>query len=238
MLKSFAAVPMQLYQKASMTSWYDASQLDSIVITTGAVDTWRDISGNQRHAIQTSSGNRPTSGAATINGLNVLSFAGSPAQSILPASGAFPNLSTTSATTFLVGFCTGAATGAVFLGNGATLRYWMGVTGGTTNLFANFGSTPLALNTSVPSNVTPFIGMMSYNIATSTGTFSVNNGTPLTGSVTYASIQGDVRIGGRTNLVAVISGTIGEIITFSSILDAADELSMWQYLGTKWGVTV
>ena len=50
-------------------AWYDAADVGA-----GAVSQWSDKSGNNNHATQGTAAVRPTSGTATIGGLNTLSF--------------------------------------------------------------------------------------------------------------------------------------------------------------------
>ena len=50
-------------------AWYDASDIPA-----GAVSQWSDKSGHGNHASQASAAVRPTSGTATIGGLNTISF--------------------------------------------------------------------------------------------------------------------------------------------------------------------
>ena len=56
---------------ASVTTaaWYDATD-----VVAGAVAQWTDKSGNNHHALQETPAVRPTSGTATISGLNTISF--------------------------------------------------------------------------------------------------------------------------------------------------------------------
>lgn len=54
--------------------WFDASDAATITSSGGAVSQWDDKSGNVRHMTQGTAGNKPTTGAATLNGLNVISF--------------------------------------------------------------------------------------------------------------------------------------------------------------------
>jgi hypothetical protein len=56
--------------------WLDASDTGTIAETLGAVSQWDDKSGNSNHAVQSTAGNQPTTGAATQNGLNVLTVDG------------------------------------------------------------------------------------------------------------------------------------------------------------------
>jgi hypothetical protein len=57
--------------------WLDAADATTITASSGAVSQWRDKSGNNYHVAQGISANQPLTGAATLNGLNVLQFDGS-----------------------------------------------------------------------------------------------------------------------------------------------------------------
>lgn len=62
---------------ATLKTWYDASDTATISDAGGgAVSAWNDKSGNDRHLSQGTSARRPTTGVSTLNGLNVLNFAG------------------------------------------------------------------------------------------------------------------------------------------------------------------
>jgi hypothetical protein len=57
--------------------WLDAADASTITESGGAVSQWNDKSGNARHAIQATSGNRPTVSPAALNGKDVIAFNGS-----------------------------------------------------------------------------------------------------------------------------------------------------------------
>jgi hypothetical protein len=57
--------------------WLDASDVTTITESGGSVSAWGDKSGNTRNFSQGTSGNRPTTGTRTLNGLNVIDFDGS-----------------------------------------------------------------------------------------------------------------------------------------------------------------
>lgn len=54
--------------------WWDASDTGSITSSSGAVSQWDDRSGHGKHLVQATGTNQPTTGSATQNGLNALSF--------------------------------------------------------------------------------------------------------------------------------------------------------------------
>jgi len=55
-------------------AWYDAADSATITHTSGAVSQWNDKSGNNNHATQATSTVRPTTGSATLGGLNAVAF--------------------------------------------------------------------------------------------------------------------------------------------------------------------
>lgn len=55
-------------------AWYDAADPATIATNGNAVSEWRDKSGNNNHASQTNSAVRPSSGSATIGGMNAVAF--------------------------------------------------------------------------------------------------------------------------------------------------------------------
>lgn len=58
--------PLQL----SPAVWLDATDTDTVVLTSGAVSQWSDKSGNNRHATQSTAANRPT----VVNRYNLLTY--------------------------------------------------------------------------------------------------------------------------------------------------------------------
>ena len=56
--------------------WLDASDTASLTASSGAVAQWNDKSGNGLHVTQGTADKQPTTGSATQNSLNVLSFDG------------------------------------------------------------------------------------------------------------------------------------------------------------------
>lgn len=71
---------------AGCVGWFDPTDAATITASGGAVSQWADKSGNSWHVTQPTAGNRPTTGADTINGLNAIKFVGSSAQSLFTPS--------------------------------------------------------------------------------------------------------------------------------------------------------
>lgn len=57
--------------------WLDASDISTITESSGSVSQWNDKSGKGRNLVQATGASQPTTGSATQNGLNVLSFSSS-----------------------------------------------------------------------------------------------------------------------------------------------------------------
>lgn len=60
----------------NLVAWYDASDSDTITISTG-VSQWDDKSGNGRHLAQPTGGNQPPVSSGAVNGLDAIDFEGS-----------------------------------------------------------------------------------------------------------------------------------------------------------------
>lgn len=58
----------------ALQGWWDASNAASIQATGGKVQQWNDLSGQGRHLVQLTGAAQPSTGAATINAKNTVSF--------------------------------------------------------------------------------------------------------------------------------------------------------------------
>ena len=72
---------------ASLALWLDAADAASMTQSGGLVSQWNDKSGNNKHATQATSGNRPTFTASALNGKSVLTFDGNSDKMTIPALG-------------------------------------------------------------------------------------------------------------------------------------------------------
>lgn len=68
-----------LWTPAQITTalWLDAADSSTVITVSGAVSQWNDKSGNNRHAVQSASSERPLYAANLINNLPVITFDGS-----------------------------------------------------------------------------------------------------------------------------------------------------------------
>lgn len=61
-------------QRILTAAWFDAADPATLTANAGGVSQWRDKSGNQNHAAQSTASRRPATGNATIGGLNAVAF--------------------------------------------------------------------------------------------------------------------------------------------------------------------
>lgn len=239
---------------ANPALWLDASRSDSLFVentfatpvTTdnGPVGGWKDLSGNNRHALQSQTTARPTwrTPINGQNGLGVMSFNGS-TQWLDVAS--FPSLA--SGYTFYAVLKQPTATAAVFATDGA------GTVGAAAMLWAeNSPSTVYLLGVAqwgskVSQSVaagTPvgFIG--NYDGSHTTGNYFVRtsaNASNLTGTMTQstgAPAAGNARVGRATGTQAYyFNSQIYELVVLPRQSNVAEDQAWKDYTTAKWGIT-
>ena len=227
--------------------WLDASRSDSLFVentfvtpvTTdnGPVGGWRDLSGNNRHALQSGT-NRPTwrTPINGQNGLGVMSFNGT-AQWLDVAS--FPSLA--SGYTFYAVLRNPAASGIPFSSAGA----------GTSGASAVINTNPTNIGLSqwgtlVSQTVTAgplgFIGnydgshttgnyfiRTSQNVANTTGTMTQTAGAPA---------AGDARVGRATGTQTLyFNSQIYELVVLPRQSNGTEDQLWKNYTAAKWGIT-
>lgn len=215
--------------------WLDASLPSSIAEVAGSVSQWNDISGNGYHATQGTGSRQPSTGAATLGGLNVISFDGT-SDYLELANGVLDS----TANTFVSVFRTPSSfTGAngVIIGALFTNRFFVGFdTAG--NLFTRFGnsgnfSSGIALSTN-----TAYIVMAT---ALSAGTAQVNLSTGASSSTsgqTIGTTYTNLAIGAYSATPdSFYKGDIGSSMCFQANLSTADKNSIGSFLSSKWGVS-
>jgi hypothetical protein len=230
--------------------WLDASQQNTLftdagfsaVTTSGqSVYQWNDLSGNNRHAIQATSGNRPTWSppASGQNGLGVVSFNGS--SSFFDTSMSLNGLSSFSI--FLV------AKSATSGGWQSALRQQSGFQGFFVMPWTSNGGavSPRIIlgydgGTTTPNTVTLTNG--AFNLISFIRNSGVSNVANVNGvlsstrSANTASLSESVNlsIGRYPQPVAeYFSGSIAEIVIFNRALSPSETSSVESYLKTKWG---
>lgn len=227
--------------------WLDASASGSLYIDAGttAVSTsgqsvyqWSDLSGNNRHAVQATAGNRPTwiAPASGQNGLGLVSFNGSSSYFSVSIPFSTPY-------TVMIALKQKRASQVDRILNAtdlstSTTRLWLGSYlgnyGGQVSTASgswNGGSLTYSPTTSI---YNAFRRIYQTNSGTSTGLVPYVSGTALTG------VQGAM-----TSFTTLMIGAgpasqfgnfdLGEIIVYPSVLSSTDLTAVGNYLKDKWG---
>jgi hypothetical protein len=230
--------------------WLDASQQNTIfsdagttpVTTSGqSIYQWNDLSGNNRHAVQATSGNRPTwvPPASGQNGLGVVGFNGATTfLSIADTAGL--QFGTGDFTLFFAGVNSdvsrGSAYANTFISKGYTnIEFYQyqgliqGYIGGTSNS-PTTGSGTVSNNSSY----------VAHMIRSSGSTYvAANNvsGTPVTNTANANGSGTNINIGSRSpfNTTLTYLGSMYEILAFNRALSPTEITSVQSYLKTKWG---
>ena len=216
----------------NLALWLDASDTSTITEVAGAVSEIADRSENGNSATQAVAAQQPTSNAATLNGLNVLSFDGvddtlTYNQEILAETSysvfvVEQRLSNPASAAVMSGSgVLSAQLDILYLDSGATLRVAHG-SAGTTNSTVTPGTSPRLIgytHSATNGNRTYIDGVL-----TSTNTGS-------TPDIVSPATEG--RIGNRSN-VMYFHGNIAEIIIYSRELSDVERQTIEAYLLAKW----
>jgi hypothetical protein len=201
--------------------WLDASQQNTLftdagttpVTTSGqSVYQWNDLSGNNRHAIQATSGNRPTWSppASGINGLGAVAFNGSQ----------------------WLGFTnTYTINGSVLVGKSSgTSNYLFAST--ASRIEMNGGGTQQASSTRTNGTQWDY-STFKYDGSTVTAYSSGTTGT--SNSVGATSFSPD-RIGYYATASYALEGSISEFIVYPTALSDSDRTYVVNYIKSKWNL--
>lgn len=230
--------------------WLDASQQSTLftdagttpVTTSGqSIYQWNDLSGNNRHAVQATSGNRPTwvPPASGQNGLGAVGFNGATTfLSIADTAGL--QFGTGDFTLFFAGVNSNVSRGSAyantFISKGYTnIEFYQyqgliqGYIGGTSNS-PTTGSGTVSNNSSY----------VAHMIRSSGSTYvAANNvsGTPVTNTANANGSGTNINIGSRSpfNTTLTYLGSMYEILAFNRALSPTEITSVQSYLKTKWG---
>lgn len=195
---------------------------------------WSDKSGNNRDFTQETEIHKPTTGAATQNGLNLLSFSGN--QTLLGPT--TPNLSELPVEVFVAGDVTTTGT-------------WFSQTDfGTVNLrqFQLFKDSGESVASRVRGNLTIVARTPNINrfrvagiVWKSSGSTLIDGNTSNALDVGSAAVETGVawKVGARGPDVSfALNGTMGEVILFTRELTLVERTEVLQYLSIKWSITL
>lgn len=246
----------------SLKAWYDAS--DTATITdagSGAVSAWADKSSNNFDLSQATGGVRPTTGAATLNGLNVLTFAGDYIDAASAADWKFLHDGTEHCVVAVVKFGTTANPAAAYglFGTNGAGSGNIGATGffddrggiyeeGVRHMITRgVGGSSVVLNESanafdtVPANewgIVTILGDADNGAGSGRSSIIVNRGFAIalntaTNPVSASNPTYVLSIGSTGNAVLPLTGWVAELV-FTTEQD--DRFDIEQYLAAKWGV--
>jgi len=217
---------------SSLAVWLDASDASTLTSSGGLVSEWRDKSGNARHAVQATSGSRPTLNGSAISISDYNKFmTGAMAANSLPTSIQVTVVFTASGSG-RNGYQSHPFTRTTnnyptpYDGYNDTL-----LVGGPTGSYAGFGgyadirnlTTRTVLSTSM--SVTKVEQYLN-------GTLRKTD----SGNYPYSDVPSIFYVGTRADRYTHFTGEINEIVVTNE-LSSSDRASLGSYLGAKWAVS-
>ena len=206
--------------------WLDAADSSSVVLNGSTVSQWNDKSGKARNATQGTANNQPAYSLAARNGKNVLSFDGSN-----------DTLITSDFTVsqphsiFVVAKRAAGGVNQNFTDGGSAGRaavYWA-----NTDSWGIFAGLAVTSATSTDQNWHLF----SASFNTTASTLRLDGATIAQGHAGTNSYTG-LRISGFSSSIALLNGSIAEIVAYSGLLSALQSSAVNRYLGNKWGIAI
>lgn len=212
---------------AGFLAWHDASDVGSIIASSGAVSQWNDKSGNGFHFVQPSAPNRPTTGVRSINGLNALDFTGSPVAMLYANNLTQAQPVTIFSVTKSDVSTYGAGTGQIFgnSGGGGIIVYCRG---SEWSYYAGAEIHAGAIDVAVHTVSTIVNGASSALFVDGVSTVT---GDP--GAGAWSAVKPFVGADGGGS--GYFDGLIGELIFYPSALSVANRNAVEAYLKAKWG---
>jgi hypothetical protein len=214
--------------------WLDAADTSTITESSGSVSQWNDKSGNGYNVTQGTGLNQPTTGSATINGLNVLTFDGSNDRML---NSAVPSSSRPHSYVAVVKETAGqTATKSILNAEGFTTLQEMAIFFRTVSsirrfeAFANGGFTSsIALTTTNTNIVYLKLDGANSEIGFNNQSVAMN----IAGTTRRAGLYvGSNSAGTGENF----NGQIAEVFYFNSALTENQKRVLFAYLASKWAV--
>ena len=229
----------------NLFAWLDASDTSTITSSGGLVSNVRNKANTLMDFSQSTGANKPTTGASTINGKNVITFSGSPVRlnndglaayitgTSMPLSSyvVFNNTNSAAESTMCSFGSSSLANPLYIMSNGTSngIRYLKRI---------DSGAASSATGTISPINVPAiFSGLYSgTNLNASLNGVSFFNNAFGAGAITLDAFS----IGCRTAngvFSAFYVGDIAEIIFYNRLLSAAENTLIIKYLANKWAIS-
>jgi len=215
--------------------WLDASDETTITESSGAVSQWDDKSGNSRHAVQGTGSAQPSTGVATINGINVIRFDGN--DDLL--TGTFGYGSMSEITGLIVGKYRSSGTDCMFQIGLFNDTFVMRTFSGGFNTRVDVGASAVQAGGGSP-GTDPLLYEARYKandeVATRKDGVDLDVVSSSLGAPDLASTQ--FSVGAQPSGTQVGDVDIAEIVLYDSILSTADREAVEAYLAAKWGITL
>lgn len=217
---------------SGLVLWLDAADASTITESGGAVSQWDDKSGNGYHVTQGTASLQPTTGVSTLNGKNIINFAG---DRLASGSGA-PTGSFTiiTVTTNLSGLGTIISWGDNTTNERRSHFHWNGGSGTERLWFSGYGSAS-NYDTTVVASSDIFSSVVSGQTLTTFVNGVSKGGKTL--SLSAFSNSG-LYIGSNPDLTETLNGSIAEALVYNTALSTVDRESLESYLANKWGITL
>lgn len=223
----------------SPSLWLKSDDAATITASGGAVSQWADKSGYGNHAEQSLSERKPTTGANTINGKNVITFDGVDNFLNIVDSA---SVSFTGDVTFIMVGCveTGGDANKTIVGKSATGAYRWRIDGGTNKQWLRINDGTTATVVRSDSGITlgaPTVLMVEADLGGNASFYkdSALDGTPSMPRTSIADIVNDLTIGGEI-VSESFKGDIAELILIPRLLTTEEKSNLDAYWNTEWGV--
>jgi hypothetical protein len=212
--------------------WLDASDTATITASLGSVSQWDDKSGNGRNVTQGTAAAQPTTGSATQNGLNALSFDGADALhrsttlSLGPDNTVVVVASPSSGTQdYLLALIAVIGQRSIITKYNSQSYEWYQAEVGIFTRFTLGASGLSGVNTLIAvksgNNVTSLVNGSSSGSASGAGTTTLDVATTVGAS--------------DSNGVSGAAATICEVIVYTTAITGDDLTNLSDYLRDKWG---
>ncbi len=235
LLFSMVMISVQAFEPSDITGlqlWFDADDSSSVTLEANdKVSQWADLSGNDRHAVEASSGAQPVYVTEALQGRPVIRFAGSQS---LQSSYNQLGVSQTAHSVFAVSHPE-QATGYLLNTHGSVSAR---SSQSFSILYFSNGNLSIPIGgsyTETPYDAEPQLISAVWDRTAATAV-KLLNGTVIDTGIGSSTSSNPLNIGKRDG-GANYSGDIAEIIVYDTSLSEEDRQTVEGYLAHKWGVT-
>ena len=216
--------------------WLDAADASTITLSGSTVSQWSDKSGNGFHVTQATASAQPTYSAASLNGLNTLSFDGindtmATVVDTLPRSNSPRSMFVVYKPLRVIG--DNAIVGQSLNNTGSTwfMLQFRDSAGSGDPYFAGYAND---LSTGIAPTLTPKIGGVTHDGTTTT---LYGNGAQLAqGAKTLATNTGIFRVGSSVGSSEYAQMLLAEVVFVSRSFATLERQKLEGYLAHKWGL--